>query len=294
MIFSPMPSDLPAPAMRRVPCPLLDGRVNLPERPRRIVSFVSGLTEAIWEMGLEDRVVGVSQYCARYVDTGTRSVAGDYLQIDEKILTRLQPDLVILTAGVQLGVARNLARAGWPVFVFPLPESFGGILENIRRLGALLGEMGAAHELVDQMTRQARELAATAPVRRPRVYAELWFGRHVRMTGGLTFIHDLLQLAGGENVLGRRSGGYLAFDQGAVEAARPEVIVMSSEEDDHLVNVPQLLAERGWPGRWPFAVVEAGIKRGRNVIHDGPSFLETARWLRAELDRVTLPQRSKL
>ncbi len=270
-------------AARRVPGSLLGERVALPGRPRRVVSMVSGLTEAIWAMGLEERVVAVSQYCARYVDVGARRVAGSYLQVDEALLAAVQPDLVLMTGGVQLGVARKLAAAGWPVYVLPLPESFFGILENIRRLGALLGEMEAALALTARMERDAAELWATLPTARPRLVAELWLGTHVRLAGGLTFVHDLLTLAGAENVLAGEAEGYLKPDFARVAIERPEVIVVFWEEDDHPVNVPALLHERGWPGRWPFRVIEAGIRRGRNLIHDGPSILETARWLRGRI-----------
>lgn len=270
-------------ALRRVPGSLLGERVAIPARPRRIASLVSGLTEAIWAMGGADRVAAVSQYCARYVDIGGRPVAGRYLEIDEAVLADVRPDLVLMTGGVQLGVARKLAAAGWPVYVLPLPESFHGILENIRRLGALLGEMEAALALTARMEREAAELQATAPAVRPRVLAELWCGRHVRMVGGLTFIHDLITLAGGDNIWAAAPEGYLRADLAGVEARRPDTVVVFWEEDDHVVDVPALLAARGWPGRWPFRTIEAGIRRGRNLIHDGPSLLETARWLRTRM-----------
>ena len=269
--------------MRRVPCPLLEQPVLLPERPQRVVSFVSGLTEAIWAMNLSDRVVGVSQYCARYVETGDRPVTGDYLRIDEAGLRALAPDLVLMTGGVQLGVTRRLAQAGLPVYALPLPDSFPGILENIRRLGALLGEMEAAFALTARMEADAAELRSRAPARRPRVYAELWFGRHPRMAGGLTFIHDLIALAGGENIWGQMPEGYPKLYLPGVAAARPAGVVRLHEEDDPPHDVAAWRGERGWDGQWPFRLVEAGITRGRNLIHDGPSLLETARWLQAQI-----------
>lgn len=265
---------------RRVPCELLGTRVALPARPRRVVSMVAGWTEAIWAMGLADRVAAVSGYCSRYVDTGGRPVAGDYLRIDEAVLTAVRPDLVLMTGGVQLGVARRLAAAGWPVVVLPVPDSWAAVRANIRRMGALLGELGAAHALEARLAGETAALRVAAAGTRPVVYAELWFGRHVRMAGGMTFVHDLIELAGGRNLWGEAPEGYLKLDTAAVAVARPDVVVVFWEEDDHMVEVPALLAERGWTGAWPFRVVEAGIARGRNLIHDGPSLLETARWLR--------------
>jgi ABC-type Fe3+-hydroxamate transport system substrate-binding protein len=269
--------------VRRVKCEPIAAFIQMPERPQRVVSLVSGLTEAIVAMGLGNRLAGVSHYCARYAPVGHLPVAGDYLKIDADKLRELNPDLVLMTSGVQLGLARKLAQAGLPVFVLHLPDSLGGILENIRKLGALLGEMEAAHDLAERLIAEAAALRAARPAVRPRVYAELWFGRHPRMAGGLSFVHDILELAGGVNIFRSAPAGYLALNLPAVVAAKPEAIIVFSEEDDHPVDAAQLMAERGWTGAWPHIVIESGILRGRNLIHDGPSLLDTARWLRSEL-----------
>lgn len=270
---------------RRVRCDALGEIVPLPEVPRRVAVLASGLTEAIWEMGLAERVVAVSQYCQRYVDTGGRPVAGDYLRIDEEVLRRVNADLVLMTNGVQLGVARRLRAAGFPVFVLPIPDSVFGILENIRRLGALLNAMPRALTLTEKMVEEIAALLAAAPERRPLVYTELWFGRHARRPGGLSFARDIVSLAGGKCWGEEIAGGYLPLDLVAVEKARPDVVLVFWEEDDFPVEVRALLAERGWEGKWPFQLIEAGIARGRNLIHDGPSILETARWLGGEFLR---------
>lgn len=236
-------------------------------------------------MGLADRVAGVSKYCTRYVDTTGKTTVGDYLRIDEEALNTIDADLILLTGGVQLGIARRLAKAGRPVYVLPLPDSFAGILENIRRLGALMGGMSAAHALTTRMETEAARLRASRPVRVPRVYAELWFGRHPRMAGGLTFIHDLIELAGGENIFADACEGYLKLDLPAVEAARPDVTVLFHEEDDHPLDVPAWRNERGWSNR---NVIESGITRGQNLIHDGPSILDTARWLKGRFSKLSM------
>ena len=146
-----------------------------------------------------------------------------------------------------------------------------------------MGEMAAAQALTARMEREVAALRAVVPTRRPRVYAELWFGRHPRMAGGLTFIHDLIELAGGENIWADVPEGYPKLDLPGVVAARPEIVVLFHEADDHPLDVAAWRRERDWDGQWPFRLVEAGIARGRNLIHDGPSLLETARWLQGEL-----------
>lgn len=269
--------------VRRVRCEPLGGIVELPARPRRVVSLVSGWTEAIWEMGLAERVAGVSEYCVRYVDTHDRVVVGDYLRVNEAMLRELRPDLVLMTGGVQLEVARKLASAGFPVFVLPLPDSYFGVLENIRRLGALLGDMGAAQTLTAKMQARAAALRAGAPARSPAAVIELWCGRHTRMIGGLTFVHDIVELAGYRNVFGGRGEGYLELDREAIAEARPELVVLFREGEGAVVDLAVWRETSGWRG----PVIEAGIAKGRSLIHDGPSMLDTAGWLQSELARAS-------
>ena len=268
--------------VRRVRCELLGTVVELADKPMRMVSLVSGYTEGLWAMGLAERVGGVSAFCGRYVDVGERVIVGDYLKVDDAAVAALKPDLILMTGGVQLGVARRLAAAGLPVYVLPLADSFYGILENLRRIGALAGEMAAALALTDRMEREAAELRMSAPAERLQVYVELWFGRHPRMAGGLTFVHDLITLAGGENVWADAPTGYVKLALAETEKRKPDVAVIFWEDDDTMVDAPALMKERGWT----MPLIEAQLKPGQILIHDGPSCLEVARWLRKRLEEV--------
>lgn len=274
---------------RRVRCEIIDRIVEIPEQPRRVVCLVAGWTEALWAMGLAERVVGVSHYCQRYVDIGDRVVVGDYLKVDEGKLDELEPDLILVTGGVQLGLARRWAKAGRPVFVLPLPNSLAGIYENIRILGALLNAMPTAHALVASMERQQRKLESARLAPGPTVYAELWFGRHPRMAGGLGFTHDLIGLAGGTNIFGDRAEGYLPLDLEAVARLQPQVVLLFHEADDHPLDVASWKAERKWAEQWDFELIECGIEPGRNLIHDGPTLLDTVAWLQKQRPFVGCP-----
>jgi iron complex transport system substrate-binding protein len=275
------PTGLNAPA-RRVRCEILDRIIELPVMPQRVVCLVAGWTETLWAMGLADRVVGVSHYCQRYVDTGDRTVVGDYLNVDEAKLDALAPDLILVTGGVQLGLARRWAKADRPVFVLPLPNSLAGIHANIRTLGALMNAMPAAHALGRRMQAHQRTLEGSRLPQAPTVYAELWFGRHPRMAGGLGFTHDIIGLVGGRNIFGDLAEAYPKLDLPAVAAAKPQVILLFHEEDDHPLDVAAWQADRGWARQWDFELIECGIEPGRNLIHDGPTLLDTVAWLQKQ------------
>ena len=208
----------------KIACELLGTTFELPAAPRRIVSLVSAATETVAQLGGLDRLVGVSPYCARYVPDLAAPVVGDYVRADIEALRALAPDLLLFTGGVQLPLARRCAAAGLPAYACPVPASRFGILENIVTVGALIGRVDAARALVDRDGRRLR-VAPGAPAGR-RGRASTWNSGSAATRAppaGATFVHDLVELSGGQNIFGSSPQGYLPLDIPAVAAARPDV-----------------------------------------------------------------------
>lgn len=263
----------------RVFCEPLGVEVHLPERPQRIVCLVSSLTETLFVMGCAHRLVGISAYCHRYIPPTDLPVVGDYLRVDEDLLRQTNPDLILLTTGIQRALGIKLAQAGYPVYALPLPSSISGVMENVNLLGGLVNEVESARRLRQRWEQQWQALCLCAPPRRLRVYVELWFGKHLRTIGALSFIHDLVESAGADNIFGRDRRAYFVPEMEEVERLRPDVLLFHTEPD-YPVDVAALIEERGWH-RWNPApyVVLATVNKGQNIIHEGPSMMETARWL---------------
>jgi ABC-type Fe3+-hydroxamate transport system substrate-binding protein len=265
----------------KIYCDPLGGFVELPEKPTRIVSLASGLTEAITQMGFGQRIAGISVWCPNFTPQLKVPIVGDYLKVDQADLRAVNPDLIVLNTGVQRVLARKLSQAGWPVYVLPLPNSLHGIFENLMALGALLNDLPAARALIAQWQNTFTALRAQAPQPRPRVYAEIWFGKHVRMTGGLTFIHDLIETAGGENIFGDTRSGYLELNLEEAQRRQPDIFLVYSEPE-FPVLAADLARERGWS----LPTIQADISPAHNIIHDGPSMMNAAGWLHNEILRA--------
>jgi iron complex transport system substrate-binding protein len=266
----------------KITSPLLGTAFELPARPARIVSLVSSATETLFALGAGDAVAGVTPYCARYVPDLAAPVVADYVSAEIEAVRAVGPELVIATDGVQLPLARRLAAAGLPVALLPVPQSRFGILENTVVLGALTGRLAEARALCDALERACADLVASAPAPRPRAYVELWFGRHVRRPGGRAFVHDLLWLAGLDPVHGDRPDAYAVPQLDEVPRLAPDWVIVFSEPE-HPIDARALVRERGWDRTFAPRVLASTTDRGRNLIHDGPSFVETARWLRAAI-----------
>lgn len=271
--------------MLKIYCDPLNAFVELPERPRRIVSLVAGFTETLVEIGYSHAIVGVSEFCPRFTPELQAPVIGDYLKVDRERLAAVQPDLLLATTGIQRGLAQKLHKEGLPVYVLPLPNSLHGILENVLTLGALVDDLPAARALAQRWEQRFLELKAGAPEPKPRVYAELWLGRHVRMAGGLTFVNDLIEAAGGENVFGDVRAGYLSLDLPEAARRRPDIFLCFSEPE-YPVQATDLQRERGWT----FQTVQADVTPSHNIIHDGPSMMAAAQWLHRSLQAIWHPK----
>lgn len=267
----------------RLYCDPLSDFVEIPAHPRHIVSLASDLTEALVQMGHGDAIAGVSVWCPNFTPQLRVPIVGDYLTVDEEKLRAVEPDLILITTGVQRGLAHKLHRQGWPVYVLPLPNSLYGVFENIIALGALVDDMPAARRLIRRWQECFSELAAAALNPRPRVYAEIWFGKHARMVGGLTFIHDLIEAAGGENIFGDVRKGYLSLDLAEVVRRKPDIFLVYSEPE-FPVQAIDLQRERSWNYR----TIQADISPPRNIIHNGPSMMKAAEWLHRELRQKTI------
>lgn len=269
--------------MRTIHNEYLEHKFELPEKPMRIVSLVSSATEAIDRMGFYDRLVGVSEYCHRYIDTSELPVVGQYMTADIEAVKELEPDLILLTTGIQRRLSKKLAEEGLPIYNFSLPTSFEGILENIHVLGGLMNELEVARSLTAKLRIQADFLRSIHQFeKRPRVYVELWLGRHRRAVGGLSYIRDIVELAGGELVYGDHPEGYFENDCSLLASVDVGAYVFF-HEPEYLVNGEDLVRERGWNESLP--ILMSTVNVGDNMIQDGPSMLETVKWLHSELSQ---------
>jgi ABC-type Fe3+-hydroxamate transport system substrate-binding protein len=262
----------------KIHCESIDYKFELPKQPQRVISLVSAATETLFAMGCSDRVVGVSCYCARYVPNLKVPVVGDYLKIDENLFTELAPDLILITTGLQRNLGLKLVKKGLPVYALPLPNSFYGLLENTVTMGALMNEMQEGRRLCLQMETEAAKIRNRNVGPRPSVYVELWFGRHMRSIGGLTYIDDLVTIAGGDPIFAQKREGYFIPDLAEVERLRPDLFLLFSELEYPIAS-QELLSERGWDRSLNLKIVASTVTRGQNLIQEGPSFLETAAWL---------------
>ena len=196
--------------------------------PRRIVCLTEEPTEVLYALGEQDRIVGISGFTVRPPRARKekpRVSAFTSAKIDA--ILALQPDMAIGFSDIQADIAQALIRAGVEVWISN-HRSVAGILDYIRRLGALVGAGAAAGRYAHRAAAHvdAVRAAAAALPRHPRVYFEEWDDPIIT---GIQWVAELLRIAGGTDVFPELATQPLAknrilADAGEVVQRDPQII----------------------------------------------------------------------
>ena len=170
---------------------------------RRVVSLVPAVTEILFAIGAGPQVVAVSSYDDFPPDVKSLPRVGALLDPDVERILALRPDLVI-AYGSQTDLQGQLDRAHVPVFSYR-HAGLAGMFQTIRAVGTATGRQGEAERLARSLQAQLDAVRARVQGRRrPRTL--LVFERDpmtlrgLYVSGGRGFLHEMLEIAGGENV----------------------------------------------------------------------------------------------
>ena len=165
--------------------------------PQRIVSLVPSWTEALFAFGAGDRVVGVTDYCIHPANqvAAKIKVGGTKNPRLDQILS-LASDLVIANIEENRQADVDALQAhGVPVFA-TFARTVRAAIDELRAIGQLIGAQNS-DKIIAPIERALAH--APRPAHRPRVFVAIW--RDPWMTAnGETYIGDLIETCGGENV----------------------------------------------------------------------------------------------
>jgi iron complex transport system substrate-binding protein len=224
----------------------MQGRpVPVPEGPIRLVSLAPSLTEIVFALGRGDWLVGVSDYCDYPPPARALPRMGGILTPNLERIVQARPGLILVTAeGNSMDGVAPLTRLGLPVFMIS-PQGVAGVLASIAALGQALHAEAAAAALDEQI--QAKLARVRDLVRgrgRPRVLFLLWSSPLMAAAPG-TYIHDLIETAGGVNVVRDRTVPYPRIGWEQVIAWAPDVIVLPEHREGERQALPERML-RAW------------------------------------------------
>ncbi|HTH32093.1 MAG TPA: helical backbone metal receptor [Lacibacter sp.] len=213
--------------------------ISIPFPPQRIISLVPSLTELLFNLGLQEEVVGITKFCVhpeQWFKTKTR--IGGTKQLNIQLIESLKPDLVIASKEENVKEQVEAVQQFCPVYcsdISNLQQSY----EVMEQLGFITDRMDKAKHLINTIEDSFKKLS---PVAKP-IRAAYLIWQHPYMTiGGDTFINHMMALAGFENVFATEQR-YPVLTIEDLMKRNVEVVLFSSEpfpfKEKHLVAFAQ-------------------------------------------------------
>ena len=254
--------------------------ISLDAPPRRIVSLVPSQTELLAHLQLEDEVIGVTRFCERPEDwRSEKTIVGGTKQVDVETVRALEPDLIL--ANHEENTAEDVETLDTiaPVFVTEV-KTVSEALEMIRTVGTLTDTADHTSTLVGNIIARFEALPDF-----PSLRAAYLIWREPYMTvGGDTFIHDVMQWGGLQNVYGDRNR-YPEVSLEALVETSPDILFCSSEpfpfhkKDEFTADLRAALPDTA------VAVVD-----GQPFSWYGPRLLDTPAYLKDLRERLPSPR----
>jgi len=194
----------------------------------RIVSMAPNLTEILFALGLDDHIVGVSNFSNYPAAAAAKPRVGGVLNPDIESILALEPDLVVNIPGsASQKVVARLAALGIPTLVVST-VTVEETLDAVETLGERTGRHDEAAVLVQKIRAEFADVRGRVESEPPTKTLFVIGHDPLYVVGDNTFIDDLIEIAGGINIAGDAIGPYPRIGLEDVIARAPEVIIDST------------------------------------------------------------------
>ncbi|OXS62074.1 iron complex transport system substrate-binding protein [Bacillus sp. V-88] len=226
----------------------LDNKVTLEEQPKHIVSLIPSNTEILFELGLNNEIVGVSDFDNFPKEAADKEKIGG-MEFNVEKIVGLDPDLVLAHESTAKSAEEGLNQlkdAGVNVFIVQDAKSFEEVYNTIQDIGTLVGKKEQADSVVSEMKSDLKSIQekASEVTEKKRVYVEVSPSPDIYSTGKNTFIDQMLSMVNAENVMSEQEG-WVQVNQEAVISSNPDSIITTygyySENPKE-----QIMGRKGW------------------------------------------------
>ncbi len=260
----------PGPSEKTTYTDSIGRRVEIPRHPMRIISLAPNITEILYHLGAQDRMIGNTTQCNWPEAAKHKPKIGDLLNPNYEVILAAKPDLVIAsTAGNDQNAVMKLSNLGLPVYV-AAARNVDSIFLTIENIGEITDRADQGVQLVTQMKKRLQtvreKLAGLPPV---RAFFITWFDP-LLAPGKNTFENDVLQLAGAVSITADIPQYYPRYSLEQLLIKNPDAILTVPHSGD---PIPDLNKTAGWKDLR--AVKEKRVYfLGEYLQHPSPLFVE--------------------
>lgn len=244
-------------------------KLYLAKSPGRIVSFAPSITEMVFALGAGDRVIAVSKFCDHPPEAAQKPKIGGARSSVESLVA-LKTDLILAPrAFIDPALIDKLEQLKISLYVMEA-KTIEDVLSHLHTLGRMLEHTPAATRLVADMRRRIQRVKErTAALPRPRLLYVL-NSQPLMTVGPGSFIHQLIELAGAENIGAVTGQAYPRISMEEVLKQNPDVIIFPVGNSD---DIPEPERQR-WHGMTAVHTRRLYQIDSRLVNRPGPRIVE--------------------
>jgi len=193
---------------------------------RKIISLGPSITEEIYLLGAQNRLVGVTIHCRKPPQAKEKEVVGTAIEVNVERIVALKPDLVIATSMTSPKSIEKLKDLGIGVVMFRAAESFSQLCDQFLEMAKFIGREKDAQAILEKSRSEVEAVKKSVEgLPRPKVIVQAG-ARPLWVATRDSFINDLIELAGGENLGPRGLNG--RFNREKVLELNPDVIIITT------------------------------------------------------------------
>lgn len=206
----------------------LHRQVTVGQEPQKIISLSPAITEILFALGVEEKIVGVTDFCDYPAAALDKPKVGGFENPNLEVIINSGADVIFAAAGIQQDLVKQFEDLGLLVVTLDA-ENVEQVLDNIRLAGLITGAGQRAEELTQSLQERIDAVVAkTAAVQsKPKVFFEVW-DNPLMSAGPGSFINDLIQLAGGENIAADLTERFGEFSQELLLERNPEIYIINN------------------------------------------------------------------
>jgi cobalamin transport system substrate-binding protein len=221
--------------------------VRIPIVPKRIVSLAPSLTEVVYALGLQDRLVGDTDYCDYPPDAQKKPKVGGAINPNMEQIASLHPDIVLVIRDFnRLDTVRALDTLGITSYVVDSPRTVDAIIASTKRLAGVLGAPQAGKTVSDELERRLATLQEKLSSVTPTHVLFVVWTEPLISAGKKTFIADALRKAGAISIV-ESTQDWPQMSLEEVVHLQPEYLVFANSHSEAAARDFDALANRpGW------------------------------------------------
>ncbi|MHA1718061.1 MAG: ABC transporter substrate-binding protein [Promethearchaeota archaeon] len=202
--------------------------LTVPQHPMRIISMTPSITEILFSLGVQDRLVGVTDYCNYPEEAKNITSIGGFSTPDLETIISLNPDLLIANSWNAESIV-ILQDAGFVVAVMEDSNTLDGVIDGILNIGDLvdadLNATNLAGNMYEKMWEVTNQTATINETSKVSLYFEIWESPMV--VGNQSYINDMMIKAGGINIFRDLNCQYPVVSNEDIINANPDFIFIT-------------------------------------------------------------------